>query len=203
MSRSVLAVMLVVLALPGTTARGQPPDTPAAVKKIIARVKANAGKDAALLSLQGVKEVRVTVEPLSASATTIGLDTAHIRTLTEGKLRDNGLSLMAPYALGRMDPATGQPLDFHPNAARQSSVIVDVQVTVASLPTGPTAIAVNVWVKQGATLLRDPSIPSLATTWATGRLYVGDTVQDAQAAADDVVTLQLDQLLTAWSSANR
>jgi hypothetical protein len=195
---------LVVLPLFGASARGQV-DTPAVVKAAIARSKANVGRDARILTLQGVKEVTVATEPLGAPAASIGLDTAHIRTLVEGRLRDHGLPVTAPLVLGHVDPATGKLTDFHMPKGGQfiSPPIVDVQVTVATLPTGPTAVAVNLWVEQSVSLSSDPSIMSLAHTWTTGTLFVGIDAQAAQQAVDGLITGQVDKLLSAAQSANR
>ena len=71
------------------------------------------------------------------------------------------------------------------------------------MPGGPAAMAVNIWVKQAVTLLRDPKMMTDAHTWSTGTLFVGRDAQAAQGAADGLVTEQVDRLLSAWVAANR
>lgn len=90
-----------------------------------------------------------------------------------------------------------------PGGMTSSPPMVDIQLTVVALPTGPTAVAVNIWAKQDVTLVRDPTIMSFAHTWSTGTLFVGTDAKAAQEASDGLITGQVDRLLTASQAANR
>jgi hypothetical protein len=61
-----------------------------------------------------------------------------------------------------------------PGGMTSSPPMVDIQLTVVALPTGPTAVAVNIWVKQDVTLVRDRTIMSFAHTWVHGHVVRWD-----------------------------
>jgi hypothetical protein len=202
MRRTVLLPTLLVLSLATRNARGQV-DTPADVKALLARSKANAGRGDVALSLVGVGLVRVMVEPLPSDAITAGLDTLHVRTLTEGRLRDRGLTIDTVVMQGHVDQATGKVTGVHVPIGPVAQGSVDVQVTVATLPSNQAAIAVNVWFKQPVVLFRDRSMIADAKTWSTGTLYIVGDAKDVPGTTDALITGQLDKFIGAWSSANR
>jgi hypothetical protein len=202
MRRTVLLPTLLALSLAARPARGQV-DTPADVKALLARNRANAGRGDAVMSLAGVGLVRVVIEPLPSDAITAGLDTLHVRTLTEGRLRDHGLTIDTVVVQGHVDPATGKITGFHLPTGPVAQGFVDVQVTVATLPSNQAAIAVNVWFKQPVILLRDRSMIADAKTWSTGTLYIVGDAKDVPGTTDALIAGQLDKFIGAWSSANR
>ncbi len=201
MRRTVLIPTLLVLSLAARGARGQI-DTPADVKAILARSRANAGRGDVALSLVGVGLVRVMVEPLPSDAITAGLDTLHVRTLTEGRLRDHGLTIDTVVVQGHYDAATGKVTGAHVPIGPAAQGSVDVQVTVATLPSNQAAIAVNVWFRQPVVLFRDRSMIADAKTWSTGTLYIVGDAKDVPGTTDALITGQLDKFIAAWTSAN-
>jgi hypothetical protein len=202
MRPTVLLPTLLVLSLFARTARGQI-DTPADVKAILARSRANAGRGDIATSLVDVGLVRVLIEPLPGDAITAGIDTVHVRTLTEKRLRDHGLTIDTVVVQGHYDQATGKVTGVHVPIGPVAQGSVDVQVTVATLPSNQAAIAVNVWFQQPVVLFRDRSMIADAKTWSTGTLYIVGDAKDVPGTTDALITGQLDKFIAAWTSANR
>ena len=137
----------------------------------------------AIASLRGLRRVWVVMETLQpdlAAAT----DSSALRTEVELKLREHGLTVLAPGDTGIADGV------IYVNAA-----------SVHSSQTPVWALSVSVYVQQVVTVTRLNLVDPRATTWGNGVTGIVGDSHVAQAVRDDVAGA-IDSFLNAWLQVN-
>jgi hypothetical protein len=109
------------------------------------------------LTLRGIKAVSVEVGPIKPDVENLGLRREQIQTDVELALRRSGIPVTA-----NLSSADGH-------------LFVVVNCTLFSSSKGDVACSLSVELIQDVRLLRDPDITSLAPTWKTGAVTVGNT----------------------------
>ena len=136
-------------------------------------------------TLAGLTGVYVSVEHISDEAQRDGLDTTQIRTDVELKLRQAGITVLTQQEW--LSTAAAPYLYVNVQAIKNQAHMY--------------AFSADVELRQRATLVRDPSMSVLATTWsATG--IIGTVGSQIVASVREDVRDLTDQFINAYLAAN-
>jgi hypothetical protein len=133
-------------------------------------------------TLVGIRTVKVIVEHLGEHGIALGLDSVHLRTIIELRLREHGL---------RVSDIIGE---------YQGAVYLNA--VTAALGSGPAALHVTLQFQQMVRVVRPPRPYDFATTWEVGDLDIGGSMETVRNQADTMVLDMVDQFLNTWLSVN-
>ena len=141
--------------------------------------------EASRATLVGLTGVYVLVENIPDEAQRDGLDTTQIRTDVELKLRQAGITVLTQQE----------------GLSTAAAPYLYVNVQVLKNPAKFYAFSADVELRQRVTLVHDPSMSVLATTWsATGT--IGTVGSQKLASVREVVRDLTDQFINAYLAAN-
>jgi hypothetical protein len=141
--------------------------------------------EASRATLVGLTGVYVFVERIDDEAQRDGLDTLQVRTDVEVKLRQAGIGVLSER---EWVSTAGVP-----------SLYVNIQ-TVKN-EQSVYAFSARIELRQGVTLIRQPSLRRLVTTWSTPG-YIGTVGSQKLATLRDDVRDLTDQFINAYLAAN-
>lgn len=105
--------------------------------------------------LKGIKWLRVSIESLGVEATKIGLTRERLKTITELRLRREGIIIKTEKDISVIDESRG-------------NIPIVVPILYVNANVGDRAYSIDLEIQEAVRLERDPSIICLATTWVTG-----------------------------------
>jgi hypothetical protein len=138
--------------------------------------------DAEIPVLRGLKEVSVHVEDLDFRVERVGLTTDHLRTDAESKLKRAGIKVLSEKVSRR---ASGSP---------QLHIIVKALGTSS----GDYAAHIRLELREAVTLVRQPSMEVVSSTWTAGKFGVTPTLADVRVQEQAL----LDTFITEYKVAN-
>jgi|SRR5689334_16828984 len=141
--------------------------------------------EASRATLVGLPGVYVLVERIDNEAQRDGLDTLQVRIDVEVKLRQAGIRVLSEQ---EAFSTAGAP-----------NLYVDIQTVKNQLSV--YAYSVRIELRQGATLVRQPSLRRLATTWTTSG-FIGTVGSQKLATVREDVRDLTDQFINAYLAAN-